>query len=112
MSNQTDCRMMLVCRWRTGQMMGRAFHARQVKEKRFFFEKRTKKLLQIWTEPNRKTAAKSSKVFCFFFSKKKALPPPAFASGQPRQNRTTALSALHIWTGHPDLGASASHPGE
>jgi hypothetical protein len=112
MSNQTDCRMMLVCRWRTGQMMGRAFHARQVKEKRFFFEKRTKKLLQIWAEPNREDRSQKFKSFLLLFFKKEGLTSACLCFRQPRQNRTTALFALHIWTGHPDLGASASHPGE
>jgi hypothetical protein len=43
-----------------------------------FLKKRTKKLLVIWAEPcPEKPKPKQTKVFCFFFSKKKALPLPA-----------------------------------
>jgi hypothetical protein len=41
-------------------------------------KKRTKKLLQIWLRPLRRGSAQDSKVFCFFFSKKKCFLPFAF----------------------------------
>jgi hypothetical protein len=41
--------------------------------KQFFFEKRTKKLLDLGPSPSGEAEARYVKVFCFFFSKKKTL---------------------------------------
>jgi len=46
-----------------------------IKRKAFFFEKRTKKLLFLGLHGCDDFQAKWIKVFCFFFSKKKALLP-------------------------------------
>jgi hypothetical protein len=42
--------------------------------KTFFFEKRTKTLCEFGLGLSWRTEAESSKVFCFFFSKKKCFP--------------------------------------
>jgi hypothetical protein len=39
-----------------------------------FLKKRTKKLFFIWLSLSGRAEAKQAEVFCFFFSKKKALP--------------------------------------
>jgi hypothetical protein len=58
------------------QIRGRTARQRQGKDKRFFFEKKNQKTFASlgWAHPVR-PQPNQSKVFCFFFSKKKALLP-------------------------------------
>jgi DNA-binding beta-propeller fold protein YncE len=64
-----------------------------------FLKKRTKKLLQIWLRPLRRGSAQDSKVFCFFFSKKKSflallsllLPAATLPLGPPDKSKYAAF---------------------
>jgi hypothetical protein len=63
----------------------------------FFFEKKNQKTFAIWDRAQGQRGAKKSKVFCFFFSKKKTFladPPARIATRSAGQRHPIANHAV------------------